>query len=272
MRFFTVDDEVFMLEEMKKILGTLYPDGEIFTFDCPEKAFEAAKEFPADVAFLDVKMRRMSGLELAARLKKIKPDIHIIFVTGYQEYAVDAFRLRATGYLLKPVDIEDVKRELTFIYDEAPKKKRITVQTFGGFELFVAGQPVRFGRAKSKELLAYLVDRRGATVTMAEACAALFEEAQDTAATKGYFRQLVYDLKNTLKKAGAEEILAKSFNSYAVLPDKFDCDYYRFLRGDPIAVNAYRNDYMPLYSWGEIHNAELYFEKQQKDEQSVESP
>ena len=261
MQFLAVDDEMFMLKKKKKILGELYPDAQVLTFTSPEKALAALKTFPADVAFLDIKMQKISGLELAVRLKKIKPDMHIIFVTGYQKYALDAFRLHATGYLLKPVDIEDVRRELTFIYDESSKRKHIVIQTFGGFELFVDGQPVRFGRAKAKELLAYLVDHRGATVTMAEACTALFEEAEETAASKGYFRQLVYDLKNTLKIAGAEENIKKSFNSYAVLPDKFDCDYYRFIEGDPIAINAYHNDYMPSYSWGEFRNAELGFEK-----------
>lgn len=64
---------------------------------------------------------------------------------------------------------------------------------------------------------------------------------------------------NSLKKADADEILLKRHNSYAVIPEKFDCDYYRFLQGDPVAVNAFQNDYMPSYSWAEIRNAELGF-------------
>ena len=52
-------------------------------------------------------------------------------------------------------------------------------------------------------------------------------------------------------------ILVKGRNSYAVLPEKLDCDYYRFLQGDPAAVNAFQNDYMAAYSWAEIRNAEL---------------
>lgn len=271
MRFLAVDDEIYILEEMKKILSGLYPDAEVLSFTCPERALESAEQYPVNVAFLDIKMRGMSGLELAIKLKKIKPDIHIIFVTGFQEYAVNAFQLHATGYLLKPVDAKDVQRELTFIYSEERHKNRIVIQTFGGFELFVNGEPVRFGRAKSKELLAYLVDRRGASITMAEACAVLFEEKYANTAAKGYFRQLVYDLKNTLKKADAEEILSKKFNSYAVLPENFDCDYYRFLQGDPIAINAYQNDYLPSYSWGEIHNAELSFEKWSEKKQEKDS-
>ena len=44
-----------------------------------------------------------------------------------------------------------------------------------------------------------------------------------------------------------------------VLPERLDCDYYRFLQGDPAAVNAFQNDYMAAYSWAEIRNAELGF-------------
>ncbi len=258
MRFLAVDDEIYILEEMVKILRRVQPKTEVLSFTRPDEAIRAAERQTIDVAFLDIHLGKMSGLELAVRLKNIKPDMHIIFVTGYQEYAVDAFRMHATGYLLKPVDENDVKRELTFIYEEAPQRKRISVQTFGGFELFVDGRPVHFGRAKSKELLAYLVDHRGAVVTAAEARAALFEEMGNTGTSKSYFHQLVYELKNALKKAGASEILTKGFNGYAVVPEKFDCDYYRLLQGDPIAINQYQNDYMPLYSWGEAHNAELW--------------
>lgn len=70
MRFLVVDDEMFMLDEMEKILSELYPHAEIRTFASPEKALEAINTFPADVAFLDIKMQKISGLELAVRLKK----------------------------------------------------------------------------------------------------------------------------------------------------------------------------------------------------------
>lgn len=111
----------------------------------------------------------------------------------------------------------------------------------------------------SKELFAYLVDRRGSSVTTGEAYAALFEDAEDTLSGKSYFRTILHEMVNTLKKAGVEEILVKGRNSYAVIPEKIDCDYYRFLQGDPAAVNAFQNDYMAAYSWAEIRNAELGF-------------
>lgn len=260
MRFLAVDDEERMLERLENTLHSVHTEAEIWSFTWPADALEAAKQHPIDVAFLDIEMGGMTGLELAARLKKVKPDIHIIFVTGFHKYAVDAFSVHATGYLLKPVSKQAVERELTFIYGQLNPQSHIRVQTFGGFELFVDGQPVKFRRAKSKELLAYLVDHRGASSTTAQAYAALFEDAEDTISGKSYFRTILHEMIKTLKKTGAEEILLKGFNSYAIVPEKFDCDYYRFLEGDPIAINQYKNDYMPQYSWAEYRNAELGFE------------
>lgn len=263
MRFLVVDDEKMMLERLGSMLCSVSPEAEILSFTWPEDGLEAAKRQLIDVAFLDIEMGGMTGLELAARLKKTNPDIHIVFVTGFSQYAVEAFQMHATGYLLKPVDEEGVRRELTFIYGTWDRKCHIRVQTFGGFGIFVDGKPVRFGRAKAKELLAYLVDRRGAAVTTAQAYAVLYEDAVNPASGTGYFRNIVRELKKSLKAAGIERILKRSFNSISIVPDEMDCDYYRFLQGDPVAVNQYRDDYLPEYSWAEFKNAELGFGKQQ---------
>lgn len=260
MRFFAVDDEMYMLDEITEILRRVRPNGEVFTFQSPVQALKAANHQQVDVAFLDIQMGSMTGLELAVQLKKLQPDIHIIFVTGYREYAVQAFKMHATGYLLKPIIEEDLIRELTFIYGEK-ENKHIRVQTFGGFELFVDETPVKFERTKAKELLAYLIDRKGAVVSTAQAYAALFEDAEDTSSGKTYFRNIVHSLKNTLKSVGAEDILLRDFNRLAVATQTIDCDYYRFLDGDPIALNHFHDDYMPQYSWAEINNADLHFIK-----------
>lgn len=260
MRFLVIDDEPLILSGLVDALHGARPEAEILSFQWPEDVLEAAKKQPADVAFLDIQIGGMTGLQLAVELKKIRPDIRIIFVTGYSQYAVDAFAIHATGYLLKPVEKEDVERELTFIYGAPRLKSRIQVRTFGGFDLYVDGQPVRFGRTKAKELLAYLVDRRGMSVTTGEVCAALFEDAGNTSSVKSYFRTIYQELVKVLREVGVEEILRKEWNSYAVVPETFDCDFYRFLEGDPAAVNQYQDDYLPAYSWAEIRNAEICFQ------------
>lgn len=261
MNYLLVDDEPLQLKELFSVLQCIRPEAELYPFTWPLDVLEEARSRPMDVAFLDIQMGGMTGLELALQLKRLKPDIHIIFITGYSQYALDAFAMHATGYLLKPVSKEAVSRELTFIYQGRQPEHRIEVKTFGGFDLYVDGRLVKFGRAKSKELLAYLVDRRGSSVTTAEAYAVLFEDARDTLSGKSYFRTILSEMIHTLKTAHAEGMLRKGRNSYAVIPEQFDCDYYRFLQGDPIAVNAFQNDYMPAYSWAEIRNGELGFQK-----------
>jgi hypothetical protein len=116
------------------------------------------------VAFLDVKMPGMTGLEMAKRVKELSPHTNIVFVTAYSEYSLDAMRLRASGYVLKPATGEAVETELENL--RFPVKtaaaSRLRVQCFGNFEVYADGQPLRFEFSRTKELFAYLVDRRGA--------------------------------------------------------------------------------------------------------------
>ena len=271
-RMMAVDDEPAMLEEMRDLLAEVAPDATLVTFDGPQAALADVLAHGVDVAFLDIEMGAANGLHLAARIKQACPDARIVFVTGYSQYAVDAFRIHATGYLLKPVDEASLRRELDFVYADlargghagawggeqaaaVPSRRHIEVRTFGGFDVFVDGRPVRFGRAKSKELLAFLVDHRGVSVTVSRAYSALFEDACDTASHKSYFRVIVAGLRAALRDADASAMLVSGFNSLAVDPGVFDCDYYRFLAGDPVAVNEYRGDYLPDYAWAESRNA-----------------
>ena len=64
-------------------------------------------------------------------------------------------------------------------------------------------------------------------------------------------RNLISDIRKTLRGCGAEDVLVGKRNQYAVDPTKLDCDYYRYLEGDEQAVNAYLGEYMKQYSWAE---------------------
>lgn len=123
MNILVTDDEPLQLEELVNVFRRIRPGADIFAYTWPEDALEAARRHPMDVAFLDIQTGDINGLQLAVELKKVKPDIHIIFVTGYSQYAVEAFSIHATGYLLKPVTEEAVSRELTFIYRGAPAEE-----------------------------------------------------------------------------------------------------------------------------------------------------
>ena len=118
-------------------------------------------------------------------------------------------------------------------------------------------KPLVFKRAKTKELLAYLVDQMGASATMGELMAVIWEDGPDTSSRQSNLRNLIADMKNVLSDAGVGNIILKNRNSIAIDCASVDCDYYDFLRHIPYAVNSYRGEYMMQYSWAEITTAAL---------------
>ena len=112
MTILAVDDEIGALTALKQKIEVTAPDAQLVTFTSPEDALQYAKERPFDIAFLDIDMPRINGIDLAKILKMRNSKINIIFVTAYDQYGVDAFALYASGYLLKPICSEDIKKEL----------------------------------------------------------------------------------------------------------------------------------------------------------------
>ena len=247
MLFLAVDDENLQLNKLVDTLKAADPRCEVLSFNNPLVALEAVKQVKIDVAFLDIEMGGMNGVELGKRLKQLNPNINIIFVTGYDQYAIDAYSMHASGYLTKPVSVERIKAELSNLRYPMPggnDANRLKAQCFGQFEVFYNNKPIKFARSKTKEMLAYLIDKRGAMVSVKELSQALFGEDKGS-----YIRNLVADLTQALKELNIEEVFVKRFNSYGIDSSLISCDYYDYLKGEPYAVKAYRGSYMEQYSW-----------------------
>ena len=216
---------------------------------------EEAKKGDCDIAFLDIHMRGMTGVELAKELKKVNPKMNIIFVTGFSEYAGEAMKMHASGYIMKPVTKEKVEEELNDLrFPIIPKENALLkVQCFGNFDVFTPdGKPVHFERSKSKEIFAYLVHRHGSSCTIKEIAAALFEDEPYDKKQQNYLQILISAMMKSLKKIGAEKVVNKSYNSLSVDVSTLDCDYYRFAELDAGSVNAYQNEYMSQYYWADF--------------------
>jgi two-component SAPR family response regulator len=230
--------------DLEGLLNLLGPEAEFF----PEGASlldRAAKGF--DAIFLgDVPGR----LALARDLRRLAPRGNLIFVSSSEADMGEAFRLHASGYLVKPVTKEQVKAVLADLRYPVPGGK-LRVQTFGNFEAFCGEEPVRFARQRTKELFAYLIDRQGAGSTMGELISILWEGRPATESVHSQLRNLICDLRRTLEKIGQGKVIRKGRDFIAVDPGQVDCDYYRFLAGDPAAVKAFRGEYMSNYSWAE---------------------
>lgn len=261
MLVFLVDDEPVILEGMNRTVSKIVPDADVRTFKRGSEALLDIRKdnLKPDIAFCDIEMPGMKGLELAVNIKTLSPQTRVVFVTGYSQYAVDAFKVRANGYLLKPVREKDVAEEIAMIRknDVPVEEEKLTVRCFGHFDVYYRGEPVIFTRKDTKELLAYLVDREGAACTNEDIAGALWEETYDMEKCGQRIRNLINDLKSTLKDIGMDHCLIREHRKCAIRRDAIDCDYYRMLDGDMDALNSFYGEYMTDYSWAEITNAKL---------------
>lgn len=250
MHFLLVDDEKLQLarleNELRKIVGK---EDQIFSFMNPVSALNCKENF--DVAFLDIEMPGLNGVALAKELKKTNPKINIIFVTAYNSYAIDAYHIHASGYILKPVNKEKIAEELNSLryqIDEIPASKKLQVKCFGNFEVFYKGETVKFSYQKSKELFAYLIDREGSEINVNELNAILWEEDN-----KSYLRNLIADIQKTLKSIDCSDVFVKRRNGCCIDVSKIDCDAYEYKNNNPNFIKNYKGEYMNQYSWAQFN-------------------
>lgn len=255
MRIIAVDDEKIALEALSSAIKAVVAEDEVISFRYAEDALEFVKENLCDIAFLDVEMAGMSGVELAERMKGYNSEINIVFCTGYGNYREKAFDLHASGYLMKPITPEKIKRELENLRRPIFEKKRLKVQTFGNFEVYLDGKPLTFKYRRTKELFAYLVDRVGALCTVGEIIGILFE---DESGREDYFQKLRRDLLTTLENVGCENVIVHKRGMLGVVITEIQCDYYDCLNKKKDFDTSYFGEYMSQYSFAEYTNAQLY--------------
>ena len=246
MKILLVDDEQLQLFRLESACKKVLPDNVFLAYTNPAQAIEENQNNKIDLAFLDIEMPKVNGIQLAKKLKKINPAIKIIFVTAYNEYALEAFKIHAFGYITKPVNENKIKEEIDALGSEISLKStnKVQVKCFGNFEVFYNGEPLKFSYKKSKEVFAYLIDREGSAININELNAVLWEEDHPS-----YLRNLIADVQTTLKNVGADDVFVKRHNECYINTDKVDCDAYEYKKGNPNAIRMYRGEYMVQYSW-----------------------
>ncbi|MBQ5707801.1 MAG: two-component system response regulator, partial [Peptococcaceae bacterium] len=125
--------------------------------------------------------------------------------------------------------------------------KRVRLQTFGNFEAYIDGKPMAFKYSKTKEVLAYLIDRKGALCTLTELQAILFE---DDYGHESYMKSLRRDLLDTLEAVECEHIISQQRGKLGIVPEEVDCDYYDWCNGKR-GGRVWNGEYMAQYSWSE---------------------
>ncbi len=246
-------------ESLARMVEELAPDAELMSFENGLPALAAAREKEIDIALLDVDLPELDGLDLGGYLQELYPLVNLIYLAEDGAKGYEAMIQHASGYLLKPPTRETVKRELDDLRHSALQKKhkRVFAQTFGNFEFFVDGQPVAFKYSKTKEIVALLVNNRGAQTTNGEIIATLWEDEGDPEKKGSYLSNLRQDLQNTFSRLKLNGILLKQRGSLAIAADRIECDLYDWLEKRQESRYHYLGDYMNQYSWPEVMHAEL---------------
>jgi DNA-binding LytR/AlgR family response regulator len=115
-RILVAEDEPLMRERLLELLALAWPEARVvLAAENGNDAWDGFLELEPDVVFLDIRMPGLSGLEVAERIGKLA---HVVFVTAYDQYAVEAFDAGAVDYLLKPVQAERLDKAVARIREK----------------------------------------------------------------------------------------------------------------------------------------------------------
>ncbi len=262
MKIIAVDDEKLALEGLMTEIALAAPEAEINGFRSGGDALSYCDgQKTVDVAFLDIEMRGMSGLSLGEKLLDRYPDLNLIYTTGYSEYAVEAIGMRCSGYILKPVTADKIRRELSNLRNpiKEDEDKKLYARAFGKFDVYLDGRPVKFRYQKTKEMLAYLIDRKGELVSNADLVSVLWEDDSPDSSHISYLKNIRTDLIKTLEEGGCTDCFVRTRGEIGIVPSAIECDYYDYLENKGVegADVLFKGEYMSQYSWGEYTLARL---------------
>lgn len=231
-RAIIVEDEKPTLNRLKRQINAGGVAETVGAFTRPAEALEFLKDNSVDAAFLDIEMPGMSGLELAERITDMQPEVSVVFITAYNQYAVEAFRLNAIDYLLKPVtdallleSLARVKREIRPRASAEP----LSIKCFGKFTVRAGEGEINFRTEKTKELLAFLIAQNGAFVSRDAILDNLWEGFDGDRALIN-FNSTLYNLRKAFLPFRSDVRIIYESGCYRLSAENMRCDYWEFYR------------------------------------------
>lgn len=250
MKVIYVDDEKLAVRLFQRITQNIN-DTSFEVFDTPDDALSYAETNRVDLAFLDIEMPNIGGIELAKKLKKLDRNISLVFVTAYAQYALDAFGVDAIGYLLKPYQKRDVekyiekKKHIIPVYD-----KKVYIQTMPNFHIFVNETELQLGKTKYAEMLAAIV-ASGGSISSSDLSFMLWEDSSLTEKTMNAFRVAFSRLKSILDENGIGYILHSDKTIRYIDKNAVSCDFFELLDGKEKQNQKYNGLFLEEYPWSE---------------------
>lgn len=228
MRAIIVEDEKIVGKWMKSALektGRVIVDSLVHN---PLEALNIIEEKSPDVVFLDIEMPGCSGLEVAQKISESKSPPYVVFVTAYNEYAIEAFKVDALDYLLKPVEPEEIQRVLKKIEKKEKRvfreKKKVRIWTLGRFAIELSDEKeVKWPTAKCEELFAYMLLKAKNRVDKWELIELLWP-GKDENKGQTNLRTTVYRLNQTMREHGLDWRVKSEKGDYLLCIDDFTLD------------------------------------------------
>ncbi len=239
-RVIIVDDEKSAINMLEKAISTDNRLTVVGKFTYHEDAVEFVRNNQVDIAFLDIEMPEVKGIELAKMLTGISPRLEIIITTAYSEYALSAYQAHVIGYLLKPVDAEELRAQIDILerrYDRgqivantpetSEVREKLRVNCFGEFTCVGGKTAARWKTARAEELFALLVYYAGRPRTKLQIYEKLWPDGIPDNADNMFYVACTY-IRNTMRDVGFSDVFCRDRDKYYLDIEQIECDVYIF--------------------------------------------
>ena len=258
MKAIIVDDEPLMIRKFLRLSEGIEDLKITGQFESAAKALEFAAIQPPDVAFLDVAMPVIDGIETARQLREIRADIIIVFISAYDDFLWEFNQISGDYYIIKPYDRETLEMVMEKIRLLTKRQqKELYINTFGRFMVLRNGKPIKMN-GKAKEILALIVTRRGKEISNEEIYSTIWENRPYSNTDMVVYYNALRRLKQLLKKENLEDLLISTQRGQMINVEMFDCDYYAWQDKDMSSRDRFEGEFMSEYSWGEYILADIY--------------
>ncbi|MDO3408186.1 response regulator [Saccharibacillus sp. CPCC 101409] len=217
-----IDDEKLAVAHMEKLLRDLPGVESVDSYTDPAAAVEAARRLKPDVIFLDIVMPELNGMQAAEMMQQASPDSDIVFVSGYDRYAIEAFELNALDYVLKPVQKTRLAKTLSRLNirraDEPQPVQSAadtaigcfkTLRPYAGPEAPADAGSFRWRTTRAQELFAYLLHHRERFVSKDNLIHRFWPDLPFKKAST-YLYTTIYQIRQCLKQAKIEAEIANA--------------------------------------------------------------
>lgn len=247
MKIIVIDDEIAALNTfLYGIVDRADVECNMF-YSEPLASLDFVKENKVDVAFLDINMPTVNGVELAQKLIETDSRIKIIFISGYIHDEDEIKRKvgdNLLGFCYKPYNTDVLHRLIRTALLNVDNGMNVEIKTFGNFDIFIDNQPIKFTCTKSKELLALLVDSCGGYISMDYSISRLWPD-KFIGNSKRLYRDALYKLRKELSNNDLD-IIETSRAQIRLKTDNIKCDYWDYRK---CKTPYYNGIYMAGYNW-----------------------